>query len=293
MRLARPALRPALPLADRASFAALARRTRRERAGVLLALAALLAGCVLLADRPVERTRDLVPRDTQAIVVLDLSSSISSDTYNRIQSTLNDLSRTNGRYGLVIFSDVAYVALPPGTPAAELKPFVRYFVPIPPPENSGQAYTFPASPWLQSFSGGTKISAGLAKAREVIALQKLRNASILLVSDLSDDTGDLARVAEQVISLARDDVPLRVIGLNPSPDDERWFQGLLGGNGIVQASRLPTEPSLLATSFGAGFPYGLAAVAVALALLLGAALAASSRLEWRRDPGPAPGEAAS
>lgn len=275
--------RPTLRLADRAAFAMLARRTRLERAAVLVVLAGLLAGCVLLADRPVERHRTIVPRDTTAIVVLDLSSSISSDTYNRIQSTLDDLSRSHGRYGLVIFSDVAYEALPPGTPAEELKPFVRYFVPGAAQPGSGQSFSFPASPWTLSFSGGTKISAGLALARQVIAEQKLKQASILLVSDLSDDTGDLGRVAEQVISLVRDDVPLRVIGLNPSPDDQRWFQGLLGVNGIVRQSRLPTEPSLLATSFGAGFPYGLAAAAAALALLLAAALAASARLEWRPE----------
>ena len=281
--LLRPTARRALPLADRASFNVLARRTRSERALVVLAVGALVAGCVLLADRPVERTRTLVPRSTEAIVVLDLSSSISSDTYNRIQSTLSDLSRTRGRYGLILFSDVAYEALPPGTPAAELKPFVRYFVPIQAAADSGQAFSFPPSPWSQSFAGGTRISAGLAKAREVITAQRLKNASVLLVSDLSDDTGDLGRVAEQIISYARDDIPLRVIGLNPSPDDQHWFQNLLGGSNVVEQSRLPTEPSLLATSFGAGFPYGLAAAAVALAALLAAALAASGRLEWREE----------
>ena len=56
----------------------------------------------------------------------------------------------------------------------------------------------------------------------------------------------------------------------------------------MQQSRLPTEPSLLETSFGAGFPYGLAAAATALALLLGAALAGSARLEWRRQGETAP-----
>ena len=282
-RLRRRRPRQVLPLADRDSFAALARRTRAERALMLGAVAALVAGCVLLADRPVERHRALVPRDTTAIVVLDLSSSISSDTYNRIQSTLNDLSHTRGRYGVVIFSDVAYQALPPGTPAIELKAFVRYFVPIQAPADSGQSFSFPASPWLRSFSGGTKISAGLAKARELITTQRLKNASVLLVSDLSDDTGDLGRVAEQVISYEDDGIALRVIGLNPSPEDEHWFQGLLGRNGVVEQSRLPTQPSLLATSFGTGFPYGLAAAAAALAVLLGLALAASGRLEWREE----------
>ena len=69
--------------------------------------------------RPVQ----LLPKESNAIVVLDLSASISSDTFNRIGETLDQLAATNGRYGLIVFSDVAYQALPPGTPSAQLRPF--------------------------------------------------------------------------------------------------------------------------------------------------------------------------
>ena len=98
---------------------------------LLLALVALVAAIVA---RPAHEWPSSVPAEsTNGIVVLDLSASISSDTYQRIGQTLHELSSTNGRYGLVVFSDVAYEALPPGTPAAELKPYARYFT-LPPPK---------------------------------------------------------------------------------------------------------------------------------------------------------------
>ena len=67
--------------------------------------------------RPRARSRPA----TDGLVVLDLSASISTDTYARIGATLDELADTGGRYGLIVFSDTAYLALPPGTPAAELR----------------------------------------------------------------------------------------------------------------------------------------------------------------------------
>ena len=95
----------------------------------------------------------VVPKGTNGIVVLDLSASISTETYSRIGATLTDLVATRGRYGLVIFSDVAYEALPPGTPADALRPLIRYFK-LPPQTQPGVPPNFPVNPWLQTFSGG-------------------------------------------------------------------------------------------------------------------------------------------
>ena len=61
------------------------------------------------------------------MIVLDVSASISPDTFSRIGETLRKLVATRGRYGLVVFSNVAYEALPPGTPASALRPLIRYF----------------------------------------------------------------------------------------------------------------------------------------------------------------------
>ena len=56
--------------------------------------------------------------------MLDLSASITADTYSRIHQTLQQLVARGGRYGLVVFSNIAYEALPPGTPASALEPIV-------------------------------------------------------------------------------------------------------------------------------------------------------------------------
>ena len=112
-----------------------------------------------------------LPNGSRGIVVLDLSASISSDTFERIGKTLRDLAATNSRYGLVVFSDVAYEALPPGTPSAELKPYARFFT-LPPPQ-AGFLPQFPVNPWTNSFSGGTRIAAGLGLALRLIQNEQL------------------------------------------------------------------------------------------------------------------------
>ena len=79
------------------------------------------------ARHPGVRQPRALPVHSGDMIVLDLSASISSDTFSRIGETLRKLVATNGRYGLVVFSNVAYEALPPGTPASALRPLIRYF----------------------------------------------------------------------------------------------------------------------------------------------------------------------
>ena len=150
----------AIPLGDASALRRAARRTAAigiVLAGILLALAVAIA---VLAGSPRVPALHVLPPGTDGIVVLDLSASISEDTYARIGATLADLASGNGRYGLVVFSGTAYQALPPGTPAAELKPLVRYFT-LPPQKTPGFLPTFPPNPWTDTFSAGTRISSGL------------------------------------------------------------------------------------------------------------------------------------
>ena len=124
----------------------------------LLGAAAVCAAvAVVLVGRGEAAPPSPLPAGTDGLVVLDLSASISTDTYARIGATLDGLAETGGRYGLIVFSDTAYLALPPGTPAAELRAFARRFDL---PEQTGGALTVPTSPWTDSFSAGTKISTG-------------------------------------------------------------------------------------------------------------------------------------
>ena len=223
-----------IPLADVRSLASAARRT--GAISVLLALVALgsLTAAILVARHP--HTRTLVPLDARdgTIVALDLSASISTDTFSQIGATLSTLARDDGTLGLVVFSDQAYEALPPGTPAADLAPLVRLFTPV--GGRGGFAATLPPNPWTSQFSGGTKISAGLTLAHTLAVANAGRPATVVLVSDLSDDPRDLQRLGSILLAYRRDHVPVRIVGLNASPDDVALYRRALEPQpAVVQA----------------------------------------------------------
>src|SRR4051812_37939227 len=117
----------AIELADFPAFARAALRSRRLRlaAGVLALV--LVAVAVVTAPRRSAPASALLPRGATGIVVVDVSASISWDTYARIAATLERLRRGGGSAGLIFFSDTAYQALPPRTPVVELGPFQRFF----------------------------------------------------------------------------------------------------------------------------------------------------------------------
>jgi hypothetical protein len=266
----------AIPLTDAPAF----RRPARRTAAVLTALAAagLLAAVAFLLLSRNPHTRTIVPLPTHAdtVLVLDVSASISTDTYSRIGGTLAALSRSGGRFGLVIFSDEAYEALPPGVPATDLAPFVRYFT-LPQQVRPGFAVTFPPNPWQATFSGGTRISAGMDLAHS-IAVASPHHATVVLVSDLDDNPGDLTRLATVLLSYRRDGVPVRIVGLNPSPQDLAFFQRLLPqGSAIVAAPTLSQAPPHDHTPF----PWALVALALVAAVAVALRWAWAPRLDWR------------
>jgi hypothetical protein len=217
----------------------------------------------------------LLPKSSEGIVVVDVSASISWDTYARIASTLDRVRRDGGRAGLVLFSDTAYQALPPGTPVAELERFERYFKVARPPQPGYQPQP-PRSPWTDAFSAGTRISTGLRLALDVVRRDRPRRPAVLLVSDLDDDAGDLESLTSVVLAYRRLGVPIRVVGLNPSPEDERLMERLLPKNGVVQAS-LPGERR---PDTDHGIPVAAILLAVAAALALAALLTVTERVRW-------------
>ena len=196
----------AIPLADAGALAAVARRTTAIRLALIVVILATIAAALLVARHP--DTHVLVPLSGRGdtIVVLDLSASISTDTYSQIGATLTTLARSNGRLGLVLFSDQAYEALPQGTPAADLAPLVRLFT-LPTTTQSGFAPTLPPNPWTASFSGGTRISAGLGLAHAIATSSGKTRPTVVLVSDLSDDPRDLTRLGSVLLAYRRDGIP--------------------------------------------------------------------------------------
>ena len=161
----------AIPLADTGPLAAAARRTARIRVVAGIALVGLATAAILLGRNPQTHDVRFLPERSNGIVVLDLSASISSDTYSRIGQTLGELAASRGRYGLVVFSDTAYEALPPGSPASALRPMLRFFR-LPSQPRPGVAPSFPVNPWTKSFSAGTRISSGLELARSILTADR-------------------------------------------------------------------------------------------------------------------------
>jgi hypothetical protein len=265
-----------IPLADAPSL----RRPWRRTAAVRAALAGLLLALVLitaaLSSRPASRPLRFLPQSSNGIVVLDLSASISSDTFDRIGETLRELAATHGRYGLVLFSDVAYQALPPGTPSSELLPYARYFT-VPKQGAPGLSPAPPANPWTSSFSAGTRISAGLGLALQVIRRQHLERPGVILVSDLDDDPGDAGNVASTIAAYRHAGIQLRIVALNPSPQDQRLYEQLLGAATHITQAHLASAPR---AAGHAPFPTALALLALAVALALACNELYGARLTW-------------
>ena len=267
-----------IPLADAGALRPAARRTLGIRVALAAALVGLIVAMVVVSRHPHTQTIVSLPAHSSAIVVLDVSASISSDTYSRIGATLSSLARSGGRYGLVVFSDQAYEALPPGTQASDLRPLVRYFTL--PPAHGGFAQTFPPNPWARSFSAGTKISAGLELAHQIALDDKLSKPVVVLVSDLDDDPNDVyPRLVTITAALQRDGIPLRIVGLDPSNNDAALFKKLSGGAPIVRAGLVDQQGPELRNH--TPFPWTLFSLALLVAVLIAANELWGPRLEWR------------
>jgi hypothetical protein len=264
-----------VPLADGAALRRPWQRTTAIRALLAALLVALVVITALAASRPRAQALGFLPRSSNGIVVLDLSASISSDTFDRIGETLDELAATNGRFGLVVFSDVAYQALPPGTPSSELRAYARYFK-APEQSKPGLAPTFPVNPWTSSFSAGTRISSGLGLALQQIHRQRLQHPDVILVSDLDDDPADAGNVGSSIAAYREEGIELHVIALDPAPRDRDLYQRLLGDATDITPARLRSE----ARTHDAPFPTTLALLAVAVALALAVNELYGARLTW-------------
>jgi hypothetical protein len=264
-----------IPLADAPALRRSAQVTFLVRGALAAAAVAFGVAFLLVSRHPHTQTIVQLPTNADTVVVLDLSASISTDTFSRIGGTLAEFSRSGGRVGLVEFSDEAYEALPPGTSASDLAPFVRYFT-LPALNHSGFLPSFPPNPWQATFTGGTRISTGMELAHE-IAVATPRRPTVVLVSDLDDDPGDLARLTSVLLAFRRDRVPVRIVGLDPSPSDVAFFRKLLAPNApIVEAPTLAQAPASDRTPV----PWTLIELTAATASALALRALWAPRLAW-------------
>jgi hypothetical protein len=211
----------------------------------------------------------LLPSRTTGVVVVDLSLSIGNEDYHAVRRAFRRLIAEDASIGMVVFSDVAYELLPPGTPASALQPILRLLIPprLGPPVN----------PWTQTFRAGTRISTAIQLAQDMLVRDGVESGSILLVSDLETAPDDVPLLARTLEGLRRSSIELRVVGLAPSSDARRIFQGFLQ-EGAFDAPP-PSGPTDEATEQVASS--GLPTTLLLLGALLFVVLAAHERFAGR------------
>ena len=240
---------PAVDSHDARALRRVSLRTRLLQA-VLVAAAVALFALATASARALDPAKPTFLPERSGVLVLDLSLSVGEKDYADIRRTLRRLIDDDGSMGLVIFSDLAYELLPPGTPSAELRPLVRYLV-------SGRADGAdagrPVSPWSESFSAGTRISAALDLAREILDRDGVKNGSILLVSDLVTAPEDVAELTRTLHTLKRQSITVRVVPLSPLQTGRAVFETLLGKSALIEPSELQ-NPKRVSTRTQAPLP---------------------------------------
>jgi hypothetical protein len=270
-----------IPSPDAAAFGRARIRTGVVRA-VLVLLAVALGGLAYLSTRGLEtRSSELSPGGRSGVVVIDLSLSIVNRDYAEVRGILERLIKAGNPTGLVVFSDVAYELLPPRTPAAELKPFLRFF--------TLDGNRLPPNPWTPNFQAGTRISEALDLAHAMLKRDHVSPASILLISDLETAPTDYTTLGRSLRRLAASDIRLRVAGLSPSSEALNLFGGILGKQAfvdVVEPSAGDTRPLDItlhgATPFALLALSALALLALAAHELLASRLALPAGAGWRR-----------
>jgi hypothetical protein len=294
----------AIPVADAVELERHARRTALIRfalAGMLLVAIAL---AVSFGRDPDKRAGELFPGSESGVLVLDMSASVGTPGRTFLRP-LDYLSRTGQEFGLVLFSDVAYEAVPPGTSSAELRAYLRIFRPTVQPCTRPAGYACAPgtrrmserearrmqggrrqNPWSETFRGGTRISSGLRLARSVLAREDMSHRGVLLVSDLDDSLFDVPTLTRELITYKEQEIPLRVVALRPFNDDRLYFRRMLGRKAFVRRADLsPRTVQRRPVRAAEAFPVDLAAIGLVSLLLLALNEHYCGRLTWRKRGG--------
>lgn len=264
--------RTAIDSHDVGALRGVGRRTLLLRLVLAAAAVAALAATIAEARRLETEKRTIVPTGSTAVLVVDLSLSIAEGQYVDVRRALRTILAADAPVGLVVFSDVPYELLPPGTPARELRPVLRALEPA----RRGPA----ANPWTQTFRAGTRISEALDLAATMLERERVARGSILLLSDLQTAPDDIAALATTIRGLRDRAVIVRVLPVGALSDGRLLFGRLLGADAFIEPSELrataagPTRSEQIATLPTALLVFaGLMFVALAAHERVGARLA--------------------
>ncbi len=294
--------RQGIPVFDVRNLTEPVRRTAVVRWSLAAALVATLLAAAWLSRDPGASAVGIVRGGESGIVALDMSASIGSGQ-RRLTEPFEYLADTNQDFGLVLFSSVAYEAIPPGTDSDELRSFVRALSPFPNvclarefvPCRPGTKRVDPdsqeaeelrrasVSPWAENFRGGTTISTGLVLARKLLERHGQKHRGVLLISDLDDSLLDIPALTREIITYRREKIPLNVVALAPFDEDRFYFERMLGKEAFVDRSDLAPQRLFeeRRRAERAGVPEGLAGLALLLLMLLAANEHFCGRLAWR------------
>jgi len=269
---ARPA-DAAIPIPRRDGLAPALRRSGIVSLAAVVVLVAATLG-LAVTTRTSTPGREVLPADSTAMIVLDLSDS-TTRYFTQIAGTLDSLTRESNRHlGLVVDSNTAYVALPPTTPVEGLRGWLHAFVRSP----------FLDYPWKGTFSQGTELSKGLVVARAALQQAHVRNPHVVLVTDLSDDTFDLQRLSAVVTQYQREHIDLRIVSLGENQSATAKLNTPNWHNAAYIARAASTVASPLSPDGVATHRPSLVTVAILLALVVLAATVLAARfhpLRWR------------
>lgn len=298
MRRPRP---QAIPVAGAGELQPHVRRTMLLRFALAAALLVAIVIAIAFGQDPDKRARELFPGSESGVLVLDMSASVGTPGRNFVRP-IEYLSRTGQEFGLVLFSDVAYETVPPGTNAAELQAYLRIFKPRVRPCTTPEPYECPPgsrrmtpqemrrlgigreqNPWSETFRGGTRISTGLRLARRILHREDMTQRGVLLVSDLDDSGFDVPALTRELIRYKEERIPLRVVALRPFNDDRLYFRRMLGRKAFVRRANLSTRTvTRRDVRTAEAFPTDLAAIGLISLLLLALNEHYCGRLTWRR-----------
>jgi von Willebrand factor type A domain len=261
LRPLRSRRRRAVDTHDVDAFPGPALRTAAVRVVLAAAAIALVFAAVASARNLDTRAQGLVAKGTTGVVVVDLSLSIANEDYQIVRRALRKVIAEDSSIGLVVFSDIAYELLPPGTPASEIEPMLRLLVP--------PRFGSPVNPWTQAFRAGTRISTALELARGMLERDRVQKASILLVSDLETAPDDVSVLTGVLQRLRASSIALRVVALGPSSDARVVFEDFVQ-DGAFDALESGSDELRDESPRAASVPRRLVVLGVLLFLVLAA-----------------------
>ncbi len=260
-----------IPAAEGELLRAPWRRTLAIRIALAAGLVVLLFVCVHVARGLAAPHDSVFAGGRSGVAVVDISRSVGPGKMPTVLRALERVDGADRRVGLVLFSDIGYELLPPGSPGTELHGVERFLTPVPGKRNAAGGKVYLDNPWDETFRGGTRVSVGLRAGLDALERAGVENGSLLLISDLATEPNDYDDVADMASELRHRHVSVKIVPIFPKPGDLVLFQRAFGRQAFLSADT-PSESAQERTSafLDAPLPWVLIGVAAALLALLGA-----------------------